>query len=75
MEISFPFKLRKKKKEVYLKLEDEDLDVILDIPDLSHFDMTSEVECKIYHIICHSSSSTRLRSSKNWIIIIKMHDI
>ncbi|CAB3254281.1 unnamed protein product [Arctia plantaginis] len=48
VEISFPFKLRKKKREVYLKLEDEDLDVILDIPDLSHFDMTSEVESKLF---------------------------
>lgn len=31
---------------VYMQLDDENLDVILDIPDLSHFHMNSEVECK-----------------------------
>ncbi|CAH1636646.1 unnamed protein product [Spodoptera littoralis] len=46
--ITYPYKLKKKKGMVYLQLEDENLDVILDIPDLSHFHLNSEVEAKLY---------------------------
>ncbi|XP_075975377.1 uncharacterized protein LOC142976058 isoform X2 [Anticarsia gemmatalis] len=46
--IAYPFKLKKKKGEFFMSLEDEDLDVILDVPDLSHFDMADEVESKLY---------------------------
>lgn len=47
IEVSYPIRLKKSKHKVYMKLGEEDLDVILDIPDLSHFDMSSEVEGQI----------------------------
>ncbi|XP_047024896.1 uncharacterized protein LOC110373171 [Helicoverpa armigera] len=46
--ITYPYKLKKKKGLIYMQLEDENLDVILDIPDLSHFHLNSEVEAKLY---------------------------
>ncbi|CAH0587158.1 unnamed protein product [Chrysodeixis includens] len=46
--ITYPYKLKKRKGIVFMQLEDENLDVILDIPDLSHFHMNSEVEAKLY---------------------------
>ena len=42
--ITYPYKLKKKKGEMFMYLEDENLDVTLDIPDLSHFHKKSQVE-------------------------------
>ncbi|XP_026736610.1 uncharacterized protein LOC113500127 [Trichoplusia ni] len=46
--VTYPYRLKKRKGMVYMQLDDENLDVILDIPDLSHFHMNSEVESKLF---------------------------
>ncbi|XP_049872793.1 uncharacterized protein LOC126371516 isoform X2 [Pectinophora gossypiella] len=50
IQVSYPYTLKKKRSEVYMVLGDENLDVILDIPDLSHYNKNSPFERNLYEL-------------------------
>ncbi|KAJ2950884.1 hypothetical protein O0L34_g5248 [Tuta absoluta] len=50
IQVTYPFQLKKKKMGVHMSLSDENLDVILDIPDLSHYNNESHIERNLYEL-------------------------
>ncbi|XP_026318791.1 uncharacterized protein LOC113229425 [Hyposmocoma kahamanoa] len=50
IQVTYPYRLKKKKGELMMSLQDENLDVILDIPDLSHYNSSSGFERNLYEM-------------------------
>ncbi|KAG6447857.1 hypothetical protein O3G_MSEX005233 [Manduca sexta] len=67
VQITYPYTLPKKKGEVHMNLSNENIDVILDIPDLSHFNKNSKLESRLYewsewayHVVQHTDVAQKV---------------
>nr|XP_037875450.1 uncharacterized protein LOC101744332 isoform X2 [Bombyx mori] len=60
-QVTYPYRLDQSEGETYLRLEEENLDMILDLPDLSHFDKTDPTQARLsewsawaYRVVQHA---------------------